>query len=125
MDEFITNFTFMLRHVPYIREEKAEVQRFTSSLHAYMKEILEFDNPKMMDESIRKDRIYYQQMRQKGDNNKNWATKNGQNKFSVSENARLVGSKNINRKMLSGTPARGQHKFRSRPKVKWNEASSK
>eukprot|EP00253_Pinus_taeda_P012585 PITA_12585 len=32
MDEFVTRFTSLLRYVPYIREEKAKVQRFVSSL---------------------------------------------------------------------------------------------
>eukprot|EP00253_Pinus_taeda_P017694 PITA_17694 len=50
MDEFITRFTSLLRYVPYIREEKAKVQRFVSSLPPYMRERIEFDNPKSMDE---------------------------------------------------------------------------
>eukprot|EP00253_Pinus_taeda_P013589 PITA_13589 len=50
MDEFITLFTSLLRYVPYIKEEKAKVQRFISSLPAYMGERIEFDNPKSMDE---------------------------------------------------------------------------
>lgn len=61
MDEFITRFTSLLRYVPYIREEKAKVQRFVSSLPLYMRERIEFDNPKTMDEVIRKARICYQQ----------------------------------------------------------------
>eukprot|EP00253_Pinus_taeda_P009134 PITA_09134 len=67
MDEFITRFTSLLRYVPYIREEKANVQRFVSSLPPYMRERIEFDNPKSMDEAIRKDRIFYQQSKQKGE----------------------------------------------------------
>eukprot|EP00253_Pinus_taeda_P010307 PITA_10307 len=50
MDEFITRFTSLLRYMPYIREEKAKVQRFVSSLPPYMREGIEFDNPKTMDE---------------------------------------------------------------------------
>eukprot|EP00253_Pinus_taeda_P010864 PITA_10864 len=61
MDEFINHFTSLLRYVPYIKEEKAKVQRFVSSLLAYIRERIEFDNPKTMDEAIRKARIYYQQ----------------------------------------------------------------
>lgn len=52
IDEFITRFTFLLRYVAYIQEEKAKVQCFTSSLPAFMREKLEFDNPKTMDEAI-------------------------------------------------------------------------
>lgn len=60
MDEFVTKFTYLLRYVPYIREEKAKVQRFMSSLSAFMKERLEFDNPKTVDKAIRKAQICYQ-----------------------------------------------------------------
>eukprot|EP00253_Pinus_taeda_P030332 PITA_30332 len=65
MDEFITRFTSFLRYVPYIREEKAKMQRLVSNLPPYMRERIEFDNPKSMDEAIRKDKICYQQSKQK------------------------------------------------------------
>jgi len=42
-----------------------------------MKKRLEFDNPKKMDEVIRKAHICYQQMRQKGENNKGLLGKKG------------------------------------------------
>lgn len=67
MDEFITKFTSLLRYVPYIREEKAKVQRFVNSLHLVMREMIEFDNPKTIDEVIRKAMICYQQSKQKGE----------------------------------------------------------
>lgn len=67
MDEFISRFTSLLRYVPYIREEKAKVQRFLSSLPSSMRERIEFDNPKTMDDAIRKARICYQQSKQKGE----------------------------------------------------------
>eukprot|EP00253_Pinus_taeda_P021056 PITA_21056 len=76
MDEFITRFTSLLRYVPYIREEKAKVNRFFSSLPLAMRERIEFDNPKTMDEVIRKARICYQQSKQKGEIlGKKWADK--------------------------------------------------
>lgn len=67
MNEFITRFTSLLRYVPYIKEEKTKVQRFFSSLPSYMRERIEFDNPKTMDEVIRKARICYKKSKQKGE----------------------------------------------------------
>jgi len=76
MDEFITRFTSLLHYVPYIREEKAKVQRFVSSLPLTMRERIEFDNPKTMDEVIRKAKICYQQSKQKGEIlGKSWVDK--------------------------------------------------
>jgi len=76
----------LLRYVPYIHEEKAKVHRFMSSLPTFMKEKLEYDNPKTMDEAVRKARIYYQQMKQKGEVNKNWPNKKGQDFFTNNKN---------------------------------------
>ena len=60
MDEYITKFTSLLRYVPYLRDEKAKVQRFLSSLPTHMKERIEFINSRTMDEEIRKPRMCYQ-----------------------------------------------------------------
>ena len=54
MDELVNTFTSLLRYVPYICVEKAKVQCFSSIFPAYMKEKLEFDNPKTMYEEIQK-----------------------------------------------------------------------
>eukprot|EP00253_Pinus_taeda_P024823 PITA_24823 len=76
MDEFVTKFTSLLRYVPYIREEKAKVQQFISSLPQAMRERIEFDNPKSMDEAIQKARICFQQNKQKGEGvGKRWMDK--------------------------------------------------
>jgi len=70
IDKFITKFTSLLRYVPYIRDEKAKVQWFTNNLPTFMKEKLEFDNPKTMDEPIRKAQICCHQMKLKEDSTK-------------------------------------------------------
>lgn len=65
MDEFVTKFIYLLRCIPYIREENSKVKHFISSLPIFNKEKLKFDNPKTMDEAIWKAQILYQQMKQK------------------------------------------------------------
>ena len=60
IDEFVTKFTNLLRYVPYILEEKEKVQRFLNYLPTLYKEKIEFDNPKTMDEVVRKARLCYQ-----------------------------------------------------------------
>ena len=77
MDEYITKFTSLLRYVPYLIDEKAKVQRFLSSLLTHMKERIEFINPKMMDEAIRKARMCYQQAKVKVEQGKSWQEKKG------------------------------------------------
>eukprot|EP00253_Pinus_taeda_P019414 PITA_19414 len=122
MDEFITRFTSLLRYVPYIREEKAKVQRFVSSLPPYMQERIEFDNPKSMDEVIRKARICYQQSKQKGETaSKKWNEKKnfktvGNNK-GIRNNGNKGASKGTNNRFTAGTTS----KFRSANESKVNE----
>lgn len=52
MEEYLTKFSSVLRYVAYIQDEKDKVQHFPCCLHIFMIEIIEFDNPKTMDESI-------------------------------------------------------------------------
>ena len=60
MDDYVTKFTSLLRYVPYLREEKAKVQRFLSSPPTRMRGRIEFVNPQTMDEAIRKAQMCYQ-----------------------------------------------------------------
>lgn len=48
-----------------------------SSLPTYMKEIIELDNPKAVDEAIQNARILYQLMKKKWNNVKDWPQKKG------------------------------------------------
>lgn len=50
IDEYVAKFTIFLRYVPYLQEEKAKVQWFVSSFLTHMKERLEFEYPKTMDD---------------------------------------------------------------------------
>eukprot|EP00253_Pinus_taeda_P019990 PITA_19990 len=122
MDEFITRFMSLLRYVPYIREEKAKVQRFVSSLPAYMRERIEFDNPKSMDEVIRKARICYQQGKQKGETaNRKWNEKRNFKTVGNSKGNRSNGSKGNGKGATSRFAPRTTSKFRTTNESKVSE----
>jgi len=57
MDEYVKRFTSLLRYVPYMQEEKTKIQWFISILPNFMKEKLEFDYPRTMDDVVRKAHI--------------------------------------------------------------------
>jgi len=57
-NELINKFTSLLWYVPYIREQKALLKLFINNFARFMKERLEFDNPKTMDKDIQKSRIF-------------------------------------------------------------------
>eukprot|EP00253_Pinus_taeda_P014052 PITA_14052 len=125
MDEFITRFTSLLRYVPYIREEKAKVQRFVSSLPPYMRERIEFDNPKSMDEVIRKARICYQQGKQKGEiASKKWNEKKKFKTVGNNKGIRNNGNKGVGKGTNSRFAARTTSMFRSANESKGTEQLS-
>eukprot|EP00253_Pinus_taeda_P021672 PITA_21672 len=125
MDEFITRFTSLLRYVPYIREEKAKVQRFVSSLPPYMRERIEFDNPKSMDEVICKARIFYQQSKQKGKTaSRKWNEKKNFKTVGNNKGIRNNGNKGASKGTNSRFTARTTSKFRSANESKGTEQLS-
>eukprot|EP00253_Pinus_taeda_P035478 PITA_35478 len=94
MDEFIICFTSLLHHVPYIQEEKAKVQRFVSSLPLIMRERIDFDNPRTMDDAIRNVRISYHQRKQKGEIlGKRWVDKKSNKLAGATKGNRGSGNK--------------------------------
>eukprot|EP00253_Pinus_taeda_P027125 PITA_27125 len=122
MDEFITCFTSLLRYVPYIREEKAKVQRFVRSLPPYMREMIEFDNPKSMYDVIRKARICYQQGKQKGETaSRKWNEKKSFKTVGNNKGNRNNGNKEIGKGTNSRFAARTTTKFRSANESKASE----
>eukprot|EP00253_Pinus_taeda_P016529 PITA_16529 len=113
MDEFVTKFTSLLRYVPYIREEKAKVQWFISSLPQAMRERIEFDNPKSMDEAIRKARICFQQSKQKGEGvGKRWMDKRNSRTVMGNKGVRS----NFSRVSVKGSNSRNQSRNQLRLK---------
>eukprot|EP00253_Pinus_taeda_P030276 PITA_30276 len=122
MDEFITRSTSLLHYVPYIREEKEKVQRFVSSLPPYMRERIEFDNPKSMDEVIRKARICYQQSKQKGEAaGRKWNEKKSFKSIGNNKGNCSSGSKGNGKGLNSRTTARTTSKFRPTNESKVSE----
>ena len=78
MKELNSKFLSLLRYVPYIVDEKPKVQRFLSCLPYHIKDIIEYDNPKNLEEAIRKEKLCYEQNRKK-ESMTNWKAKRNNN----------------------------------------------
>ena len=65
----------MLRYVPYIIDENREIQRFVICLPTSFKERIEFDNPKTLEEAMRKANFCYEQSKNKREGIPNWKNK--------------------------------------------------
>jgi len=64
-EEYTSIFLELLRYVPYHKEEKAKIQRFISGFSVAFKDKIEFDEPKYLDESIRKLKHCYEQSKRR------------------------------------------------------------
>ena len=54
MKDIKNKFLSLLRYVPYLVDEKPKVQRFLSCLPYHIKDRIEYDNPKTLEEAMRK-----------------------------------------------------------------------
>lgn len=53
-EEYTRRFLELLRYVPYLKEEKSKIQRFISGLLVEFKDKIEFDEPRSLNEAIKK-----------------------------------------------------------------------
>ena len=75
MEEYANNFLELLRYVRYIKDEKLKIQHFLSGLSQSYKDIIEFYEPRTLDEAIRKAKYCYEKSRGKHDYHKTWKDK--------------------------------------------------
>ena len=67
MKELNSKFLSLLRYVPYIVDEKTKVQWFLSCLPFHIKDIIEYDNAKTLEEAMQNINLFYEKNR-KGEN---------------------------------------------------------
>ena len=65
MKEISSKFLSLLCYVPYIIDEKPNIHSFLSCLPLSFKDIIECDNPKTLEEAMRKANLCYEQSKNK------------------------------------------------------------
>ena len=79
MKELNSKFLSLLRYVPYIVDDKKpKVQWFLRCLPFHIKDIIEYDNAKILEEAMRKANFFYEQNR-KRESMSNWKVKRSNN----------------------------------------------
>ena len=68
-------FLELLRYVRYIRDDKVKIQCFLSGVPQAYKDIIEFYEPRTLEEAIRKAKYFYEQSKGKIDIHKAWKDK--------------------------------------------------
>ena len=61
IDEYISKFLELLRYVPYLKDEKAKIQRFISGFPTTYRDWIEFNEPLLLEEAIWKLKHCYEQ----------------------------------------------------------------
>ena len=72
----------LLKYVPFIKDETVKIQRYLSGLPPSIGENIQYDDPKTMEETIRRVKCLYEQKREKHTFRKAW---DDQRKFKKEE----------------------------------------
>ena len=75
MKELSNKFLSLLCYVRYIIDENPKIQRFLSCLPLSFKDKIEYDNPKILEEAMRKVNLCYEQRKSKREGVPNWKGK--------------------------------------------------
>ena len=85
MKELCSKFLSLLRYVPYIIDEKPKVQQFLRCLPLMFKERIEYDNPKTLEEAMRKTNLCFDQNKNKRESILAWKNQRPNNFYSKRE----------------------------------------
>ena len=80
MKDLNNKFLSLLKYVPYLVDEKPKVQWFLSCLPYHIKDNVEYDNPKTLEEAMRKANFCYEQNWNK-ESMANWKAKKNNNHY--------------------------------------------
>jgi hypothetical protein len=72
IDEYERSFLELLKYVPFIKDEAVKIQRYLSGLPPSIGEKIQYDDPKTMEETIRREKCLYEQQREKPTFRKAW-----------------------------------------------------
>jgi hypothetical protein len=63
MDEYERIFSKLLRYVEFIKDEQVQIQRLLSGMPSILNDKIQYDDPKTLDEVIRRAKYIYDQYR--------------------------------------------------------------
>jgi hypothetical protein len=63
MDEYENRFFELLNYVDLIKDDKVKIQRFLSGLPSFYSDNIQYDNPNMLEETIRRERHLYEKIK--------------------------------------------------------------
>ena len=65
IDEYERRFLEFLKYVPFIKDDTIKIQRYLSGIPSPINENIQYDDPKTMEETIRREKCLYEKQRGK------------------------------------------------------------
>ena len=75
IDEYERKFLEMLKYVSFIKNETFKIQRYLSGYPPFISEKIQYDDPKTLEETIRRDKFLYDQQNARPNFQKSWEDK--------------------------------------------------
>jgi hypothetical protein len=75
MDEYERRFLELLKYVDFIKDEQVKIQRYLSGMPSIFSDKIQYDDPKTLEETIRRDKCLYDQHRGRPTFQKAWEDK--------------------------------------------------
>jgi hypothetical protein len=75
MAEYENKFLGLVKYVGFIKDEKVKIHRFLSGIPSFYKEKIQYDEPRNLIETIRKDKYLYEQGKGRESLQKYWKDK--------------------------------------------------
>jgi hypothetical protein len=82
IDEYERRFLEVLKYVSFIKDETVNIQRYLSGFPSFISEKIQYDDPKTLEETIRRAKCLYDQQKSRPTFQKSWEDKT---KFKVDQ----------------------------------------
>ena len=75
IDKYERRFLELLKYVSFIKDETVKIQRYLSGFPSFISDKIHYDDPKTLDETIRRDKCLYDQQKSRPNFQKYWEDK--------------------------------------------------
>jgi hypothetical protein len=76
IDEYQRRFLELLKYVSLIKDEEVKIHKYLSGFPLFISDIIQYDDPKTLEETIRMVKCLYEQQKGKEFYHKSWEDKN-------------------------------------------------
>jgi hypothetical protein len=75
-NEYERRFLELLKYVFFIKDESVKIQRYLSGLSSFISDKIQYDDPKTLEETVRRDKFLYYRHKGRPTFQKSWEDKN-------------------------------------------------